>query len=82
MGIYGLLDHAAHRMCMYLVCFWIMQPIECIHIHVRVDHNKGTCTEWLEGLHAETLARHSSFKTGEDENKAHKQWCLAPASPV
>jgi hypothetical protein len=41
-----------------------------------------TFTEWLEGLHTETLARHSFLKTREDENKAHEQWRLAQASSV
>ena len=29
-------------------------------------------TELLEELHAETLARHASLKTSEDENEAHE----------
>ena len=33
---------------------------------------RWTFTEWLEGLHVETLARHSSLKTREDENEAHE----------
>lgn len=31
-------------------------------------------TEWLDEMHVETLARHSSLKTSEDENQAHEQW--------
>ena len=34
---------------------------------------RWTFTEWLERLHTETLARHSSLKTSEDENEAHEQ---------
>ncbi len=41
-----------------------------------------TFTECLEGLHAETLARHSSLKTRDDENEAHEQWRLAQASSM
>ena len=37
-------------------------------------------TEWLEELHAETLARHSSLKTSEDENEAHEEWRRAQDS--
>ena len=39
-----------------------------------------TFTEWLERLHTETLARHSSLKTSEDESQAHEQWRLAQDS--
>lgn len=39
-----------------------------------------TFNELLEAMHSETLARHSSLKTREDENEAHEQWCLAQAS--
>lgn len=37
-------------------------------------------TKQLEELHADTLARHSSLKTREDEVNAHKQWRLDRAS--
>ena len=37
-------------------------------------------TEWLEGLHTETLTRHSSLKTRQDEKHAHEQWRLAQDS--
>ena len=41
---------------------------------------RWTFTEWLERLHTETLARHSSLKTSDDENQAHEQWRLAQDS--
>ena len=37
-------------------------------------------TEWLEELHAKTIASHSSLKTSEDENKAHEEWRRAQDS--
>jgi len=36
--------------------------------------------EKLEGLHTETLARHSTLETNEDEEKAFAQWRLAQDS--
>ena len=41
---------------------------------------RWTFTEWLDGLHARTLARHSAMKSSEDENYAHEQWRLAQDS--
>jgi len=34
-------------------------------------------TQRLDDMHVETLARHSSMKTSEDEYKAFKEWRLA-----
>ena len=39
-------------------------------------------TEQLDKLHAETLARHSSLKTRDAEDKAHEQWDIDQASSV
>ena len=38
-------------------------------------------TERLDEMHVKTLAHHSSMKTREDENEAHKQLRVAQASP-
>jgi len=45
-------------------------------------YTRLTFTEWLQGLHTETPACHSSLTTREDENEVHEERREAQESPV